>query len=111
MTSTSAAVDFRDLPLSEMEAILARFDQRVSASLQKHTPTKEWVRKALRRQGAERCPVRLKRISLDAILRYGDDLADLYCKFPDDVLCIQAYDYSIGQQYRRIKNVSMKFAF
>ena len=81
-----------------MEAILARFDQRVSASLQKHAPTKEWVRKALRRQGAERCPVRLKRISLDAILRYGDDLADLYCKFPDDVLCLQAYDYSIGHQ-------------
>jgi hypothetical protein len=32
------------------------------------------------------------------ILRYGDDLADLYCQFPDDVLCIQAYDYSIGHQ-------------
>ena len=97
-SSTSAGIDFRNLPLSEMEAILARFDQRVSAAFRQHAPSKEWVRKALRRQGAARCPVRLKRISLDVILRYGDELADLYCKFPDDVLCIQAYDYSIGHQ-------------
>ena len=79
------ATDFRNLPVSEMQAILSRFDERVSAALHQHPRSKEWVRKALRRQGAARCPVRLKRVSLDVILRYGDDLADLYCQFPDDV--------------------------
>jgi uroporphyrinogen decarboxylase len=81
-----------------MQAMLSRFEQRVSAALTGHPASKDWVRKAVRRQGAARCPVRLKRVSLDVILRYGDDLADLYCRFPDDVLCIQAYDYAIGHQ-------------
>ena len=102
MISTPASrdlgADFRSLPVPEMQAIFSRFDQRVSAALRQHPRSKEWVRKALRRQGADRCPVRLKRVSLDVILRYGDDLADLYCQFPDDVLCIQAYDYAIGHQ-------------
>ncbi len=94
----ASSANFRSLPVPEMQAILSRFEQRVSDALRQHPRSKEWVRKALRRQGAARCPVRLKRVSLDVILRYGDDLADLYCQFPDDVLCIQAYDYSIGHQ-------------
>ena len=102
MISSSAskdlATDFRDLPVPDMQAILSRFERRVSDALQKRPRSKDWVRKALRRQGAARCPIRLKRISLDLILRYGDALSDLYCQYPDDVLCIQAYDYSIGYQ-------------
>jgi uroporphyrinogen decarboxylase len=90
--------DYRDLPLPQLQAILSRFEQRVGDAFGRHTRSKEWVRKAFRRKGAERCPVRMKRISLDAILRYGDELADLYCEFPDDVLCVQAYDSSIGYQ-------------
>lgn len=86
MSSTSSA-DFRTLLLSEMEAKISRFDERVSAAMCKHPSSKERVRKAIRGQGAVRCPTRLKRISLDVILRYGDDLADLYCQFPDDALC------------------------
>ncbi len=97
MSSPSSA-DFRTLPLSEMEAIIARFDKRVSDAMLKHPSSKEWVRKALQRKGAVRCPTRLKRISLDVILRYGDDLADLYCQFPDDVLWVQPYDYSVGHR-------------
>jgi uroporphyrinogen decarboxylase len=97
MSSTSSA-DFRTLPLSEMEAIISRFDERVSGAMRKHSSSREWVRKAIRRQGAMRSPTRLKRISLDVILRYGDDLADLYCQFPDDVLWVQPYDYSVGHR-------------
>lgn len=97
MSRTSSA-DFRTLPLSEMEAIISRFDERVSGGMRNHPSSKEWVRKAIRRQGAARCPTRLKRISLDVILRYGDDLADLYCQFPDDVLWVQPYDYSVGHR-------------
>lgn len=92
------ATDFRNLPPAEMQTILARFEERVSAAFREHPRSKEWVRKALHREGAARCPIRLKRLSLDVILRHGDDLADLYCQYPDDVLCIQAYDYSIGHQ-------------
>jgi uroporphyrinogen decarboxylase len=35
---------------------------------------------------------------VDVILRYGDDLADLFCQYPDDVLWVQAYDYGVGFQ-------------
>jgi uroporphyrinogen decarboxylase len=90
--------DFRTLPLAEMEAIVARFDYRVNAALRESPPTKDWVRQAIRRKGGERCPVRLKRLSLDVIIRYGDRLADLFCQYPDDVLCIQPYSYAIGYQ-------------
>ena len=94
--SKTRSADFLALPLSEKQAIVSRFDHRVSAAFGNHASSKEWVRKALHRQGSARCPVRLKRISLDVILRYGDDLADLYCQFPDDVLWVSPYDYSVG---------------
>ena len=68
--------DFRALPLDEMQAILFRFEDRTQAALRAKPATKEWVRKALRRQGAQRCPARLRRLSVDVILRYGDDLAE-----------------------------------
>ena len=105
MSNTSSA-DFRTLPLSEMEAIISRFDKRVSAAMFKHPSSKEWVRKAIRGQGAVRCPTRLKRISLDVILRYGDDLADLYCQFPDDVLWVQPYDYSVGHRAAGMERIN-----
>lgn len=94
----SASRDYRTLPLSEMEAIVSRFEDRVNAAQRANSPTKNWVQKAVRRQGAGRCPVRLKRLSLDVIVRYADDLAELYCRYPDDALFIPAYDYSIGYQ-------------
>jgi uroporphyrinogen decarboxylase len=81
-----------------MQAIIARFHQRVGAAFQNHPTSKASVRNALHRQGSERCLVRLKRLSVDVILRYGDDLADLFCMYPDDVLWVQAYDYGVGFQ-------------
>jgi uroporphyrinogen decarboxylase len=81
-----------------MQAILSRFEDRTNAALRAKPATKEWARKALRREGADRCPTRLKKLSVDVILRYGDELAALFSEYPDDVLWVQAYDYSVGYQ-------------
>ncbi len=94
----SPAADFRALPLVEMQAIVARFEAKVNAAEQALPPSKEAVRRALRRKGAARCPVRMKRLSMDVIIRYGDALADLFGTFPDDVIHAQPYDFSLGFQ-------------
>src|SRR5450830_1771873 len=83
---------------AEKEAAIRRFNARIDASLAKSPPTKEWVRRAVRRQGAARCPVRIKRLSFDVILRHGDDLADLFCEFPDDVVFLGPYEIFVGYQ-------------
>lgn len=44
----------------QTRAILDRLNQRLDVSLSKTPPSKRWVRRALHRQGAGRCPVRLK---------------------------------------------------
>ncbi len=90
--------DFRNLPIEEMEARVAHFSQRVQAAHAKTPPTKEWVRQAIHRNGPGRSPVRLKRCSLDIIIKYGDDLADLLCEYPDDVVPVNSYDWAIGYQ-------------
>jgi uroporphyrinogen decarboxylase len=96
--STSAPWDITAVPLDERRAIVERFEARVNAAQLAAPPSKEWVRKALMRQGARRCPVRLKRLTVDAIIRYGDALADLYVQYPDDVIHAQLCDFSVGYQ-------------
>jgi uroporphyrinogen decarboxylase len=83
---------------AEREAVVGRFERRVEEGLTAAPPTKDWVRKALRRRGASRCPVRIKRLSLDIVLQYGDALADLFRQYPDDVLTLTPYEMSIGHQ-------------
>ncbi|MGA2974427.1 MAG: uroporphyrinogen decarboxylase family protein [Spirochaetia bacterium] len=90
--------DFRLLPLSEVGNIVARFEKRVSDAQLSYPPTREMVRRAIRRQGAPRCPVRIKRLSLDIVLRHGDALADLFCEYPDDLIMTAPYESSIGYQ-------------
>jgi uroporphyrinogen decarboxylase len=92
------------LQLTEVEAIVSRFEARLYAAQQANPPTKEFVQKAIKRNGAPRCPVRLKRLSVDVIVRYGDQLANLFVKFPDDVVVIQAYEYCVGYQPPGSKN-------
>lgn len=91
-------IDFRQLPLAAMEDRVARFEERIYAAQHSHPPTKHWVRDAIHRRGAPRCPIRLRRLSTDIIVRYGDALADLFCEFPDDVIALAPYDISIGYQ-------------
>lgn len=95
---STATQDFRSLSIPEMEARIARFEERANAAQKVNPPTKTWVKAAFRRSGDGRCPVRLKRLSLDVILRYGDDLADLFCAYPDDVVALIPYDITIGFQ-------------
>src|SRR3990170_4167417 len=86
------------VPIEERRAIIDRFNARVDAAQQAAEPTKAWVRKAIRREGAPHCPVRLRRVSLELVLRYGDALADLFVRFPDDITLISAYDQFVGHQ-------------
>jgi uroporphyrinogen decarboxylase len=88
----------RSLPFEEKSEIIRRFNERVEAAFSQSEPTKECVRKALARGGAPRCPVRLRRLSMDVILRHGDALADLFCEYPDHVAYAQAYDLFVGYQ-------------
>jgi uroporphyrinogen decarboxylase len=97
MITGAPETDFRQLPIEEMETILARFEERVNAAQDANPPTKLMVRQAIGRTG-DRCPVRLKRLSFDIILRYGDALADLFCAYPDDVIAVIPYDITIGYQ-------------
>jgi len=101
--------EFQALLLSTMENIVARFHERVDAAQLSSPASKERVKKALRREGADRCLVRMNRLSLDVIVRHGDGLADLFCQFPDDVIHIVPYDFAVGYQApnrpRRLSNV------
>ncbi len=94
----SGQEEFRSLSLSEMEKILGRFDKRLHDALLANPPQKNRVKKALKGLGNGHCPVRLKRLSLDLILRYGDDLAELFCRYPDDVMGTVPYDMFVGYQ-------------
>jgi len=97
-TVNSRPADYRALPLSEMEKIVTRFKERVEAAQLASPPTKNWSRKALHREGANRCLTRMNRFTMDVIVRYGDDLADLLCQFPDDVVSVLAYEFALGYQ-------------
>jgi len=92
------ATDFRSLPIDQMEAILARFEARVNAAMTAAPPSKAWVKEAIHRRGSGRCPVWIKRLSLDIVLRYGDALADLFCRYPDHAVRVVPYDIFIGYQ-------------
>ncbi len=86
--------------MSDVDArlVIQRFNERVDAAQRAASPTKAWVRSAVRRHGAERCPVRLRRLSNDVILRHGDTLADLFVAYPDDVVHVAPYDMFVGYQ-------------
>ena len=75
---------------------LDRFNRRFDEAHTNAPPSKRWTRRALHRQGAGRCPVRLKRLSLDLILHYPDELADLFTQYPDDTIFVQAYEFCLG---------------
>ena len=96
--ANAGPADYRALPLSTMEGIVTRFKDRVMAAQLASPPSREWVRKALHRQGAERCLTRMNRFTMDVIVRYGDALADLLCQYPDDVVSVLAYEFALGYQ-------------
>jgi uroporphyrinogen decarboxylase len=90
--------DYLSLSLPEMKAALRRFEERVNTALATAPPSKARVKQALHRAGDGRCPVWIKRLSPDITLRYGDDLADLFCRWPDDAVRVLPYDLWIGYQ-------------
>jgi uroporphyrinogen decarboxylase len=82
-------------------ATIQRFEARVDAAQRAAPPTKTRVRSALHHGGAPRCPVRLRRLSYDIILRHGDTLAELFEAHPDDVAHVAPYDMFVGYQRGR----------
>ena len=97
-SANSGPTDYRALPRGTMEDIVARFKERVDAAQLASPSNKQRVRKALRRQGSDRCLARMARFSTDVIVRYGDALADLLCQFPDDVVFVVPYEFALGFQ-------------
>lgn len=90
--------DYLSLSLPETKAALKQFDERVNAAMAAAPPSKQRVKRALHRAGDGRCPVWIKRLSADVTLRSGDDLADLFCRWPDDVVRVLPYDLWVGYQ-------------
>lgn len=87
-----------------MEAIISRFDRRYNAGLQNGPPTKDQVKKAIKRQNPARCPSRLYRLSYDVMIRHGDAFADLFYEFPDDIVFVGPYHIFVGYQPPETKN-------
>jgi uroporphyrinogen decarboxylase len=40
----------------------------------------------------------MNRYSMDVIVKYGDDLADVLCQYPDDVIYVLSYEFALGYQ-------------
>jgi uroporphyrinogen decarboxylase len=83
--------------VAELEAIATRFEERVRCAQLAAPATRDAVKLALRRQGSI-CPTWAKRLSVDVIVNYGDDFADLFCEYPDDIIRIAPYELWIGHQ-------------
>lgn len=97
-TTVRSEEDVRAMTLEQKEEAIRHFNARVDAAIVNSPPSKERIKKALSRGDASRCPVRLRRLSLDVILRYGDELADLFCEYPDDAIFVPGYDLFVGYQ-------------
>jgi uroporphyrinogen decarboxylase len=87
---------WRHLPLEEMERRVARFDEAVWAAQIAAPPNHALLKQAVKRQQAARCPVWLRRVTLDVVIRYGEALIDLYTEFPDDLGRVSPYDLMVG---------------
>lgn len=77
---------WREAPVSELKATVARFEQKIRDAQVASRPTRDTVRRAIRRNWNGRCPAWLKRLSMDIVAKHGDDLADLFCEHPDYVV-------------------------
>lgn len=82
--------------LEQRKAVIDRFNARVDEAQLAKPSTKAWVKGALDGQGAPRCPVLLRNLSLDVILTHGDALADLFVAYPDDIVSVPPYDGSVS---------------
>ena len=86
--------------LAETEALLDRFEERVRAAQLKAPATRDLVRRSVRRQDAARCPVWLRRVTLDVVVRHGEALMDLFDEFPDDLGRVSPHDFMLGLRSR-----------
>src|SRR5208283_4217871 len=88
--------NWRQLPLEEMERRVARFEEAVWAAQIAAPPNHGLLKKAVKREQAARCPVWLRRVTPDLVIRYGDALIDLYTEFPEHLGRVSPYDLMVG---------------
>ena len=88
----------RVVPVAELKATVERFEQRIRDAQLARGPSRDMVKRAIRRDGSGRCPSWAKRLSMDVVVKYGDELADLFCEYPDDIVRLAPYDIWIGHQ-------------
>lgn len=98
--AVSQDTDYRLLPLEEMQARVTKFEDQVRAALVAAPPSADLIRGAVRREGVQRCPVWLRRVSPDLVIRYGDQLIDLFREFPDDLGRVAPYDILVGSNQK-----------
>jgi uroporphyrinogen decarboxylase len=91
-------VDSGQIPAAQVRAAIERFNEAVNRGMDGQPDGRDWVRQVLHRGGGPRCPVRLRRLSLDIILRHGEALTELFAAYPDDVVFGQPYDIFLGYQ-------------
>lgn len=103
-TIDTSSADVSSWPMAKRHEVINRFEKRVADAVLKSAPSKERVKNAIKRRGSDRPPCRLKRISYELILRYQDDLADLFCEYPDDTLFMVPYHFFVGYQPATVKN-------
>jgi uroporphyrinogen decarboxylase len=88
----------KKLSVAELEQIAARFEDKIRAAHMAGPATKDAVKQAIQRKGNVPCPTWAKRLSQDVVVNYGDDLADIFCEYPDELVRIAPYDLWIGHQ-------------
>jgi uroporphyrinogen decarboxylase len=84
--------------IAAAEARLGRFEERLRSAQLAAPPTRDLVKAAVHRRGAERCPVWLRRTTLDVVLRHGEAMSDLFDAHPDHLGRVAAYDFMVGWQ-------------
>ena len=95
-TKPAEVLDWPNCSLAEMEKRVARFEEAVWAAQVAAPASHDLIKKAVRRKQAARCPVWLRRVTLDVVIRYGEALNDLFAEFPDDLGRVAPYDFTIG---------------
>lgn len=82
--------------VAELDAAVARFEDAVRGAQLQAPPTQDLVRGAIRRRGPGRCPVWLRRVTLDTIVRHGEALEPLFRRHPDHLGRVATHDFMLG---------------
>ena len=95
---TSEQAEIKQSEIEQSLIVVDRFFEGFKEALLAASHTKKWVKQTLHHGGGSRCPVHLKRLSNDIILRYPKELGDLFGQYPDDVYFSSPNGIFVGYQ-------------